>query len=98
MPTNRGVFAVLALTCILAAGGGAYLATRQNQAAVTATVSPGTLGETEPVSGAPSTVTETETIIEDVPKDAPRLAEPVEAPVTRQAAARESAPRPRTRP
>ncbi len=98
MPTNRGVVAVLALACILAAGGGAYLATRQNQAAVTATVSPGTVGETGPVPGAPSTVTETETIIEDVSKDAPRLTEPVEAPVTRQAAARESAPRPRTRP
>jgi hypothetical protein len=98
MPTNRGVFGVLALACILAAGGGAYLATRQNQPAVTATVSPGTLGETEPVSGAPSSVTETETIIEDTSKDAPRLSEPVEAPVTQQAAARESAPRPRTRP
>lgn len=98
MPTNRGVFGVLALACILAAGGGAYLATRQNQTAATATVSPGTPGETEPVSGAPSTVTETEAIIEDAPKDAPRLAEPVEAPVTQQAAARESAPRPRTRP
>ena len=98
MPTNRGVFGVLALACILAAGGGAYLATRQNQTAVTATVSPGTLGETESISGAPSTVTETETIIEDTPKDAPRLSEPVEAPVTQQAATRESAPRPRTRP
>jgi hypothetical protein len=98
MPINRGVFGVLALACIVAAGGGAYLATRQNQAAVTATtVSPGALSETQPVSGAPSTVTETETIIEDVPKDAPNLAEPVEAPVMRPAATRSSAPRqPRT--
>lgn len=93
MPTNRGVFGILALACVMAAGGGAYLATRQNQAAVTATVSPGALDETQPVSGAPSTVTETETIIEEAPKDAPRLAEPVEAPAPRQANSRESTPR-----
>lgn len=94
MPTNRGLFGVLALACMMAAGGGAYLATRQNQAAVTATVPPGTGDEVQPVSAAPSTVTETETIIEDVPKDAPRLAEPVEAPAPRPAVVRESAPRP----
>jgi hypothetical protein len=92
MPTNRGVIGVLALACILAAGGGAYLATRQNQADV-AVVSPATLSETSAVPGAPSTVTETEAVIEEVPKDTPRLAEPVEAPVTQQATAKEKKPR-----
>jgi hypothetical protein len=64
MPINRGVFGVLALACVLAAGGGAYLATRQNQAAVTATADPAALGESLAAPGAPSSVTETETIIE----------------------------------
>jgi hypothetical protein len=93
MPINRGVFGVLALACVLAAGGGAYLATRQNQAAVTATADPAALGESLAAPGAPSSVTETETIIEEVPKDVPSLAEPVEAPAPRQAATRSSAPK-----
>ena len=95
MPINRGVFGVLALACILAAGGGAYLATRQNQPVAPVTGSPGTLSETLPLSAAPTTVTETETVIEDVPREAPSLEQPVEAPVTRQATAttRESRPR-----
>jgi hypothetical protein len=58
---------------------------------VTATTAPAAFGETQPAPGAPSTVTETETIIEEVPKDTPGLAEPVEAPAPRQAATRSSA-------
>ena len=87
MVMNRLAFALLAVTCVAAAGGGAYLATRQNQEAA----------PTSPVStlvqpGAPTIVTETETVVEEAPKDeAPRLAEKTAAPPAKPAV-RRSAP------
>ena len=66
MPMNRLAFALLAVTCVAAAGGGAYLATRQNQTAVP--VAPVSV-QTQPTTlGTPATVTETESIVDEVPK------------------------------
>lgn len=63
MVMNRLAFGLLVVTCVAAAGSGAYLATRQNQAAVSA---PPVSMQTLP--GAPATVTETEAIVEEAPK------------------------------
>lgn len=65
MATNRLAFGLLAVTCVAAAGGGAYLATRQNQAAAPA---PALTSQTQLVPGTPATVIETETIVDEVPK------------------------------
>ena len=63
MTMNRLAFGLLAVICVAAAGSGAYLATRQNQAVVSAL--PVSM-QTQP--GAPATVTETEAIVEEAPK------------------------------
>lgn len=97
MPINRVAFVLLAVICVAAAGGGAYLATRQNQAAafeVPATV------QSQPVAATPATVTETETIIDEVPKlsdqpsvEAAPAAEAAAIAAPKPASSRESARR-----
>jgi cell division protein FtsN len=63
---NRLAFALLAVTCVAAAGGGAYFATKQNQAALP--VGPASV-QTQPATpGTPATVTETESIVDEVSK------------------------------
>ena len=54
MAMNRLAFGLLAVACVAAAGGGAYLATKHNQAAAPA--APLTV-QTQPVPGRPATVT-----------------------------------------
>jgi len=58
MPSNRLTFGVLALACVVATGGGAYLVTRQARTAVPA--------PPEASQAAPA-VTATEAVVEDVP-------------------------------
>src|SRR5262245_49555468 len=65
MPINRVAFVLLGIICVAAAGGGAYLATRQNQAASSEVQ--GSV-QSQPVAATPATVTETETIVDEVPK------------------------------
>lgn len=65
MAMNRLAFGLLAVACVAAAGGGAYLATKQNQAVAPAAP---LAVQTQPVPGRPVTVTETETIVDEVPK------------------------------
>lgn len=74
MAMNRLAFGLLAVTCVVSAGGGAYLATRQNQAAGPA--APLTI-QTQQAPGTPATVTETETIVDAVPQvsDRPKVEE-----------------------
>jgi hypothetical protein len=91
---NKLTFGVLALACVAAAGGGAYLATRQSQTVVTA----GTDGVLAPAAGESPAVTATETIVEDVlnlPAEAP--AAPGVAPAPSQPASREPARAPAAR-
>jgi len=94
MPINRIAFVLLAVTCVAAAGGGAYLATRQNQAA--ASEMPTSL-QSQPVAVTPETVTETETIVDEVPKlsDLPNVeaAPATEVAAPRPASTRDSARR-----
>jgi hypothetical protein len=78
MPINRIAFGFLVLTCVVAAGGGAYLATRANDPAAPAEVRS---------SAAVPAVTETEALVDEVPTvEAPRVEE-VAAPVAAPAAA-----------
>lgn len=78
MPMNRLAFGLLAVMCVAAAGGGAYLATKQNQ--VVAPVAPVSV-QTQPTTlGTATPVTETESIVDEVPKvevTAPRAARQV---------------------
>ena len=85
MPINRVAYAVLALACVGAAGGGAYLAVRQSHPIVAEA------GESVRVLPAaePTAVTETEAVIERVPEPVP-AAEPVHEP----AVVEKPAPRP----
>jgi hypothetical protein len=87
MPINRVAFVLLAVICVAAAGGGAYLATRQNQAAVSELP---TSVQSQPATVTPGLVTETETIVDEVPSlsQQPKIAE---APATEFAIA---APKP----
>ena len=98
MAINRLAFGLLAVTCVAAAGGGAYLATRQNQTAASV---PSVSTQAQP--GAPATVTETEAIVDEVPKasDQPTVEEapavkPVAPPVktSRRSAPARGAQRP----
>ena len=81
MPINRIAFGFLAVTCVAAAGGGAYLATRHNQAVdrvVPAAVA------VQPNAAVPTT--ETETIVDETPKvEEPRVEETPARAVTRPA-------------
>jgi hypothetical protein len=74
MPINRVAFVLLAVTCVAAAGGGAYLATRQNQAAASDLP---TSVQSQPATVTPELVTETETIVDEVPtlSEQPKIAE-----------------------
>ena len=92
MPMNRLAFALLAVTCVAAAGGGAYLATRQNQTAVP--VAPVSV-QTQPTTlGTPATVTETESIVDEVPKVEAAVKPAATAPrVARRPAPKRSAQR-----
>jgi len=85
MPMNRLAFALLAVTCVAAAGGGAYFATKQNQAALPVGL---VSVQTQPTTlGTPATVTETESIVDEVPK-----VDAVKPAVTAARAARRPAP------
>src|SRR5262245_2531138 len=90
MFSNRAAFAILAVACIAAAGGGAYLATRQNadvsMAATDAEFDALTRSDAKPVQ-------ETEAVIGDSPRVKP-AAPPVEtaAPAATVTRKRETAP------
>jgi hypothetical protein len=106
MVTNRLGFAALGLTCIVAAGGGAYLASRQNandlvtrSASVTAQAQAdqGTAAATDQGTTTPKPATETEAVIGEAttPRaSAPAPAEAPEAAVAPAATAPRSAARP----
>jgi len=96
MASNRLAFVILAVACISAAAGGAYLATRQNAIpAPTAAATP--VSSPAPVA---KPVQETEAVIGDTARTTPvsaqpapvQAAAPAPAPVTRR---REEAPAPR---
>lgn len=95
MDFNKLVFAGLSVGCLAAAGGGAYLAVRQNQAAPAALVAPASLSSpASPSSPSSPAVTESEGVI--TPESAPARRVPVSsAPAEPRAArvvARPSAP------
>ena len=89
MAMNRLAFGLLAVACVAGAGGGAYLATKQHQAAAPLAV------QTQPVPGTPATVTETETIVDEVPKvsDQPAVHQAPSAETTAPAPAKATSSR-----
>lgn len=88
MELNKLVFAGLVGGCLVAAGGGAYLAVRQNQATAPA-ASPVAPAASAPVAvpaaeaPTPAPVTESEGVIAPGPSAPPASAEPAEPPVRR---------------
>lgn len=102
MASNRLAFVILAVACISAAAGGAYLATRQNAAAPAQSAVTTPASSSAPVA---KPVQETEAVIGDTARTAPVSAQPAPvqppapapAPATRR---REEAPasRPAARP
>lgn len=94
MFSNRLAFAALAVACVTAAAGGAYLATRQNVAtekpvAVEAPVA-------APVEAASKPVQETEALVAAAPATPPTAPSPAaERPAPAPAPRRREAPRPR---
>jgi hypothetical protein len=96
MLSNRLAFAALGLACVTAAGGGSYLATRQNAASVAA---PTADTSSTLVESSTQTVQETEAVVGDIPQARiPAVAEPIAiAPPTPPARRAEAPVRPAPR-
>jgi len=85
MEFNKLVFGVLATGCLVAAGGGAYLAVRQNQAQPPASASAPAAPDAPTAPDAPAApastpVTESEGVITPAPPSAPETATPSATP------------------
>src|SRR5256885_7803904 len=97
MASNRLAFVALALACIAAAAGGGYLATRQNAvptpaSAAAAPALPTGSAPQQPSQAAPDRpVQETEAVVGDTPKKAPRS--DALKPAARDARAKAETPR-----
>jgi hypothetical protein len=92
---NTLAVAAVGVACVLAAGGGSYLATRHN---ATSPVDPVSLSAAGPAPSLPSAVAavpvqETEALVGDTAKPSPKPAPPVAAPPRRATAPVRPAPR-----
>src|SRR5687768_16664303 len=96
--SNHAAFALLAVACVTAAGGGAYLATRQNGSVPAPVQAIST--ETPSATTSSKPVQETEAIVGEParPPQASIAIAPGAAPVRKREAAREVPARPAPRP
>lgn len=100
MLSNRTAFAILALACIAAAGGGGYLATRQGVTSPVPLDASTPSGTPESATGtAPKPVQETEAVVGDAPRvqTAPASSPAVASTERRREQTRQSSARPTSR-
>jgi type IV secretory pathway VirB10-like protein len=85
MLSNRAAFALLAVACITAAGGGAYFATRQGMPSAVPVDASAPSATPAIVNDTPKPVQETEAVVGDAPRTQPvAAAQPAPTPASRR--------------